>query len=95
MERDWSYVARRQYNYDVELNSFGRGFLFGNIMQSIFIFQQKKFVLWPLIVFGTAAKLYWTPVLFTKHSKKIFDMCNVGEEYYFGSIFDSFRKKEK
>ena len=31
-----------------------------------------------------ATYFYVSPLLLQKHSKKLFDMCNVGEEFYLG-----------
>lgn len=41
-------------------------------------------VWWPILAAIPATYFYVTPLLLQKHSKKLFDMCNVGEEFYLG-----------
>ena len=59
VERDWAYIAKREYNYDVKYSSWGWGFFWGNVATSVLMFAQKKFVIWPLPVVGTIAALYY------------------------------------
>ena len=48
------------------------------------MFMLKKFVFWPFLpVFGVVY-FYRTRELFMLHSKKLFDMCNIGEQYEIG-----------
>lgn len=84
VERDWAYVAKREYNWDVKYKSWGYGFFIGNVAMSARIFWMKKFVFWPLPVFGTLGALYLQPRFFHRHNKKLFDMTNVGEQYFLG-----------
>ena len=87
VERDWGYIAKREYNWDVRYKSWGYGFFVGNIAWTTRIYMLKKFVFWPLPLVGTIASFYFQPVFLKKHSKKIFDMCNVGEQYYLGNLY--------
>lgn len=74
----------REYNYDVVLKGLGYSALVGNVLLSWRIFVTKGMVWWPLLVAVPATYYYITPLLLQKHSKKLFDMCNVGEEFYLG-----------
>ena len=47
------------------------------------IFANKRMVFWPVALIP-ALYMGFSPVLLQKHSKKLFDMCNLGEEYYLG-----------
>ena len=67
------------------MSSFGYGFLWGNAAWSLGIFLKKKFILWPLPVVWSLATLYYYPRFTLLHNKKLFDMCNVGEEFYLGA----------
>jgi len=62
----------------------GYSILVGNILLSWRIFVTKQMVWWPIVVAIPATYLYISPLLLQKHSKKLFDMCNVGEEFYLG-----------
>lgn len=86
VERDWAYIAKREYRWDVEYKAFGNGLFAGNLAWSLRMFMLKKFVIWPLPVVGTLAYLYYKPLLLQKHNKKLFDMCNVGEQYTLGTF---------
>lgn len=85
MERDWAYIAKREYVYDVRMKSIGYGFAVGNAAWSLGMFLRKKFLIWPLPLFWALGTLYFKPKFFLMHNKKLFDMCNVGEEYYLGA----------
>ena len=84
VERDWAYICRREYNYNVLLTSWAYGFLGGNVALSARIFLAKKMVWWPLLVITPIVALYAQGELLQKHNKKLFDMCNVGEQYFLG-----------
>lgn len=84
VERDWAYICKREYNWDVKYKSWSYGFFVGNIAWSARMFMLKKFVFWPLPVFGTLGALYFQPKFFQMHNKKLFDMCNIGEQYFLG-----------
>ena len=49
------------------------------------MFLRKKFIIWPLPLVWAAAYFILTPRYMLLHNKKLFDMCNVGEEYYLGA----------
>ncbi len=74
----------REYNYDVILKGAGYSALVGNVLLSWRIFVTKGMVWWPILLAAPAVYLYVSPLLLQKHSKKLFDMCNVGEEFYLG-----------
>lgn len=63
----------------------GNGLAVGNIAWTLSIFVSKRFVLWPMPVVTALGAAYFYPRFFTRHNKKLFDMCNVGEEYYLGA----------
>lgn len=48
------------------------------------MYASKKMVWWPIPVVGTLGYFYFQPVFFQKVNKRLFDQCNVGEEYYLG-----------
>ena len=65
--------------------SIGYGFVFGNIAWSASMFSRKRFVFWPLPAVWAVASAYFFPIFFQLHNKKLFDMCNVGEQYRLGA----------
>ena len=83
-ERDWAYIAKREYNYGVLLRSAGYGFFFGNIALSSFTFFKKKLVIAPFFVVAPIAFMGFKQYYFFKMNKRLFDMCNLGEEYELG-----------
>ena len=48
------------------------------------MFMVKKFVFWPFLPVTGLFYLYRQRQLFVLHNKKLFDMCNVGEQYEIG-----------
>lgn len=64
------------------------------IANSVFIwrvFINKRIVYWPIAIIPVAYffiqpvyLFYLNSSLLQKHSKKLFDMCNLGEEFYLG-----------
>jgi len=40
-------------------------------------------VFWPMATVPLFY-FYWKPIFFQKHNKKLFDMCNVGDQYALG-----------
>jgi len=84
VERDWGYIAKREYNYDVRYRSWMYGAAWGNVAMCARMFMLKKAVFWPLPVVGVLGAIYYQPIMFLKHNKKLFDMCNVGEQYFLG-----------
>lgn len=83
-EKDWAYIARREYFWDVTLRSLGDGFFAGNIACVFRMFLAKRFVIWPMFPVSFLVFFYRNQELFIFHNKKFFDMCNVGEQYEIG-----------
>ena len=84
VEKDWTYVARREYRYDVNVRSMCDAFALGNACCIVRMFMVKKFIIWPFVPVFLATYLYRSRSLFIFHNKKLFDMCNVGEQYELG-----------
>eukprot|EP00330_Aristerostoma_sp_ATCC50986_P009878 CAMPEP_0114586814 /NCGR_PEP_ID=MMETSP0125-20121206/9937_1 /TAXON_ID=485358 ORGANISM="Aristerostoma sp., Strain ATCC 50986" /NCGR_SAMPLE_ID=MMETSP0125 /ASSEMBLY_ACC=CAM_ASM_000245 /LENGTH=154 /DNA_ID=CAMNT_0001782427 /DNA_START=31 /DNA_END=495 /DNA_ORIENTATION=- len=85
VERDWAYIAKREYNYDVKYTAMGWGFFYGNIACTINMFLTKRVTYSLLPIVGFVGYLYTKPQLYQMHNKKLFDMCNVGEQYALGA----------
>jgi hypothetical protein len=85
VERDWAYIAKREFNYDVRLRTLGYSSVTGLFSCSVGMFLMKRAVFWPFFAVTPVAAAFFYPRFFTLHNKKLFDMCNVGEEYYLGS----------
>mmetsp|Transcript_24764 Transcript_24764/g.28261 ORF Transcript_24764/g.28261 Transcript_24764/m.28261 type:complete len:155 (+) Transcript_24764:56-520(+) len=83
-ECDWAYIAKREYHYDVLIKAVVDGLIAGNVACSAMMFYHKRFVWIPFVPVAFFAAWYRYPVLFLKHNKKLFDMCNLGEEYELG-----------
>jgi hypothetical protein len=84
IEKDWSYVARREYRYDVNVRGLLDAFIVADIACIARMWMLKKFVIWPFAPVFIGTYLYRSRALFIKHNKKLFDMCNVGEQYELG-----------
>merc|ERR1711937_1072996 len=84
VEKDWAYVARAEYRHDVNLMSTLDGMAAGLTACMIRMYMLKKFVWWPFVPMGLAVYFYRSKQLFVLHNKKLFDMCNVGEQYEIG-----------
>ncbi len=84
VEKDWSYVARREYRYDVNVRALVDAFAVADACCIVRMLMVKKFIFWPFVPAFAATYLYRSRQLFIKHNKKFFDMCNVGEEYELG-----------
>jgi hypothetical protein len=84
VEKDWSYVARREYRYDVNVRAMCDAFAVADVACIVRMFMVKKFVIWPFAPVFLATYLYRSRSLFLFHNKKLFDMCNVGEQYELG-----------
>lgn len=84
IEKDWSYVARREYRYDVNVRALVDAYALGNVACVVRMFMVKKFIIWPFVPVFLATYLYRSRSLFIFHNKKFFDMCNVGEQYELG-----------
>jgi hypothetical protein len=84
VERDWAYIAKREYNYDVVIGAASYGGAATLLLWNGVMFATKSVPLWPLAAF-VPAYLYFRPLFLLKYNKKLFDMCNVGEEYELGA----------
>jgi len=85
VERDWAYIAKREFVYDVRIKTLGYSSLWAMGAFSLGIFLKKRMTFWPFFVVEGLASVYYYPRFFLLHNKKFFDMCNVGEEYYLGA----------
>ena len=83
-EKDWMYVARREYRYDVNLRAVADGTAAGMTASMARMFMVKKFIWWPFVPVALFTYAYRSKQLFVLHNKKFFDMCNVGEQYEVG-----------
>jgi len=83
-EKDWSYVARREYRYDVNVRALCDAFGLADVACIARMYMLKKFVIWPFVPVFVGTYLYRSRALFVKNNKKFFDMCNVGEQYELG-----------
>lgn len=77
-------MAKREYNYEVFGKSILYGFFWGNLAASARMFMLKRFVFWPLPVVWALSAWYLQPIYFQRVNKRLFDMCNVGEQYVLG-----------
>jgi hypothetical protein len=84
-EKDWTYIARREYYWDVTLRSIGDGLFSGLAASLLRMSMVKRFVIWPLLPVGLVVGITRHKDLFIFHNKKFFDMCNLGEEYEIGN----------
>ena len=84
VEKDWMYVAKREYRYDVNLRAASDAFALGLVTCMGRMFMLKKFIWWPFAPVALGTYLYRQRQLFVFHNKKFFDMCNVGEQYEVG-----------
>ena len=84
VEKDWMYVAKREYRYDVNLRAAADAAALGLVACMGRMYMLKKFIWWPFAPVALATYLYRQRQLFVFHNKKFFDMCNVGEQYEVG-----------
>ncbi len=84
VEKDWAYIARREYRYDVNARALADASALGLTTCCVRMFMLKKFVMWPFAPVFVATYLYRAKSLFVFNNKKLFDMCNVGEQYELG-----------
>ena len=84
VEKDWTYVAKREYRYDVNVRAACDGAALGLVACMGRMFMLKKFIWWPFAPVALATYVYRQKQLFVFHNKKFFDMCNVGEQYEVG-----------
>lgn len=84
IEKDWAYVARREYRQDVNVRALWDGCAVGNVCCIVRMYMLKKFVFWPFAPALVGVYFYRCRSLFIFNNKKYFDMCNVGEQYELG-----------
>lgn len=84
VEKDWMFVARREYFYDVNLRAGCDALAAGCVAMMCRMFMVKKMVFWPLVPVALLTYGYRSRYLYVFHNKKLFDMCNVGEQYEVG-----------
>ena len=84
VEKDWMYVARKEYRHDVNIRAASDGGAAGVAACVMRMFMMKKFIWWPFAPVFLGTYLYRSKQLFVFHNKKFFDMCNVGEQYEVG-----------
>ncbi len=63
-ERDWAYICKREYRYDVTITSFAYAFFNSNLVAAWRMYMLKKFVFWPFPVITVLGYLYWYPIFF-------------------------------
>ena len=83
-EKDWMYVARKEYFWDVNVRSALDASACGLTACMIRMRMLQKFIWWPFVPVAAAVYLYRAKQLFVFHNKKFFDMCNIGEQYEVG-----------
>lgn len=83
-EKDWMYVARNEYFYDVNVRAATDATMaaLGACMTRMYML--KKFIWWPFVPVALGVYGYRSKQLFVFHNKKLFDMCNIGEQYETG-----------
>jgi hypothetical protein len=84
VEKDWMYIAQREYWYDVNVRAAADGAAAGLTAMMLRMFMVKKMVWWPFAPVFALTYAYRSRYLFVFHNKKLFDMCNVGEQYEVG-----------
>ena len=84
VEKDWMYIAQREYWYDVNCRAAADGAAAGLSAAMLRMFMVKKMIWWPMAPVALAVYVYRSRQLFAFHNKKLFDMCNVGEQYEVG-----------
>ena len=82
-EADWMYIVKREYNYIVLLKSAVWSILPFCVANTAFIYHFKRLTWHPFVVlpFAFAGFVRYFRL---KHSKRLFDMCNIGEEHELG-----------
>lgn len=59
VERDWAYIAKREYRYEVQMKSVFYGGAAANIFLLWRIYANKRMVWWPIPIIGTLGFLYF------------------------------------
>ena len=84
LERDWAYVARREYIYDCNIWPATDAVAAGLVASMVRQVMVKRFVMWPFFPVALVTYLYRSRSRFYFFNKKYFDMCNIGEQYELG-----------
>eukprot|EP00356_Strombidium_inclinatum_P003758 CAMPEP_0170492052 /NCGR_PEP_ID=MMETSP0208-20121228/11601_1 /TAXON_ID=197538 /ORGANISM="Strombidium inclinatum, Strain S3" /LENGTH=160 /DNA_ID=CAMNT_0010767739 /DNA_START=11 /DNA_END=493 /DNA_ORIENTATION=+ len=84
IERDWSFIVRREYRYDVNIRACTDALAAGLGVSLIRQVMIRKFVIWPMLPVAIGTYIYRQRALGIFYNKKFFDMCNVGEQYELG-----------
>lgn len=84
VEKDWMYIAKREYRYDVNLRAMLDSMALGLLGAQVRMVMLRKFVIWPAFAIAPVFYVYRQNELFQFYNKKFFDMCNVGEQYEVG-----------
>ena len=84
IEKDWMYIAKREYWYDVNVRAGCDAAAAGATASMARMFMLKRFIWWPIAPVALFVYVYRTRQLYAFHSRKFFDMCNVGEQYEVG-----------
>ena len=82
-ERDWAYIALREYRYKVHFPAVFHSLFIGNVALIISTFLRRKFTPSAMIV-SLPFYFYFKDVNRIKHNKRFFDMCNIGEQFELG-----------
>ena len=92
-ERDWAYVARREYIYDCNIFPITDATAAGLIAMMLRQVMVKKFVMWPFFPVAGVVWFYRQRSNFYFYNKKYFDMCNIGEQYELGHARNAVLRK--
>ena len=84
VEKNWMYVAKKEYRYDVQTRAAADAGAAGLVACMARMVMLKKFIMWPFAPVFVGTYLYRAKQLAVFHNKKFFDMCNVGEQYEVG-----------
>jgi len=83
-ERDWAYIVRREYRYNVNMGTFFGSLAAVSVLHSLAIWKNKKMVAWPY-AFLPLVGFVVAPNVFRWKSRRYFEMLNVGTEYELGA----------
>ena len=83
VERDWAYIAKREYRYKVTMRSCFDSFILGMAGVTVSTWYCRKLKLFPLMI-SPLAYFYFREYFLFKYNKRFFDMCNIGEQYHLG-----------
>lgn len=83
-ERDWAYIVRREYRYNVLYRAFFDGLFFGSVLQTLYTWQRKQVQFKPLLVVPLIM-LMRVPSLYKQHHRRYFETLNLGTEYELGA----------